>query len=70
MTPALSAGYATLRGLGVFVRDWTTHPAWTKRTAPEQQYYAAAYERLRFLAEWFFTGQCPFKDTALAFAPM
>ena len=56
--------------LSTFVRDWTTHPAWAKQTAPEQEYYDAAYERLHFLAEWFFSGQCPFRDPIVGFVPM
>jgi hypothetical protein len=39
-----------------FVRGWTTHPSWAERTAPEQEYYDAAYERLSDLAYWFFMG--------------
>jgi len=53
-----------------FVRDWTTHPAWAERTAPEQRYYDAAYERLFMLAAWFFDGDCPYTDPAQGFAPM
>ncbi len=53
-----------------FVRDWTTHPAWKERTAPGQDYYDRAYDRLFWLAEWFFTGHCPFTDPAWEFAPM
>jgi hypothetical protein len=56
--------------LGTFVQEWTTHPAWAERTAPEQGYYDAAYVRLFMLAEWFFTGDCPYTDPAQGFAPM
>lgn len=56
--------------LDAFVRDWTTHPAWTERTAREQDYYDAAYERLHALAYWFFTGDCPYLDPVKGFAPM
>jgi len=27
------------------VTAWTTHPAWTAKTAPEPDYYHQAYER-------------------------
>lgn len=53
-----------------FVRDWTTHPAWRERTAWEQDYYDAAYERLHALADWFFSGQCPYSDQAKGFAQL
>jgi hypothetical protein len=56
--------------VGWFVRDWTTHPAWAERTAPEQDYYDAAYERLGDLAYWFFSGDSPYTDPAKGFAPM
>ncbi|HEV2459141.1 MAG TPA: hypothetical protein VGS80_12330 [Ktedonobacterales bacterium] len=56
--------------VSTFVREWTTHPAWAERTAPEQGYYDAAYRRLFMLAEWFFTGNCPYTDPDQGFAPM
>jgi hypothetical protein len=56
--------------LSRFVRDWTTHPAWKDRTAPHQDSYDKAYERLNALADWFFTGVCPYKDPNKGFAPM
>jgi hypothetical protein len=56
--------------VGWFVRDWTTHPAWAERTAPEQSYYDDAYERVFMLAEWFFTGDCSYTDPDKGFAPM
>ena len=56
--------------VGWFVRDWTTHPAWAERAALEQDYYDTAYERLFLLAEWFFTGDCPYTDPAQGFAPL
>ena len=56
--------------VGWFVRDWTTHPAWSERTAQEQDYYDDAYERLFMLSEWFFTGDCPYTDPAKGLALM
>jgi hypothetical protein len=56
--------------VGPFVRDWTTHPAWQERLAPEQGYYDAAYERLDMLAYWFFTGDSPYTDPARGFTPL
>jgi hypothetical protein len=37
---------------------------------PGSQYYDSAYERLDLLADWFFSGQCPFRDPDEGFAPM
>lgn len=56
--------------VGTFVRDWTTHPAWHDTTRLEQDYYNDAYGRLHWLAEWFFTGDCPVTDPDRVFAPM
>ncbi len=56
--------------LSFFVRDWTTHPSWKETTAPEQDYYDRAYERLYMLAAWFFTGHCPSIDPDKGFASM
>jgi hypothetical protein len=53
-----------------FIRNWTTHPAWKDRTAPHQDYYDRAYERLHMLADWFFTGDCPYADPTKGFVPM
>lgn len=56
--------------LSFCVRDWTTHPAWAARTAPEQGYYDDAYERLDALASWFFTGAPLYSDIEKGYAPM
>ncbi|UOD29216.1 hypothetical protein INH39_27990 [Massilia violaceinigra] len=40
----------------------------TTRSAAEQVYYDAAYQRLGELAGWFFTGQSPWQDGAPSFA--
>ena len=53
-----------------WVRDWTTHPAWAKKTAAEQPYYDAAYEPLSDLAYWLFFGESPYLSGALAFTPL
>lgn len=56
--------------VSTFVRDHTSHPAWREKIAREPDYYDRAYERLFWLAEWFFTGRCPFLDPDKAFMPM
>lgn len=53
-----------------FIREWTTHPAWVKRTRLEQEYFDKAYERLHDLAFWFFTGMSPYTNDGPGFAPM
>ena len=45
-----------------FVIDWTSHEAWEKDRAREPEYFEKAYLRLRHLASWFFTGNCPWLD--------
>ncbi|HLG63866.1 MAG TPA: hypothetical protein VKY19_18130 [Ktedonosporobacter sp.] len=44
------------------VIGWTSHEAWEKKRAREPEYFEKAYERLRLLASWFFTGSCPWLD--------
>ena len=56
--------------VGTFVRDWTSHSAWSARKAREQNYYDEAYYRLFMLGAWFFTGRCPYADPDRGFAPM
>jgi hypothetical protein len=63
----LAEGFWTV---GTFVKGHTEHPAWDTKRAAEPEYYDAAYWRLHMLGEWFFTGQCPYKDPAVGFAPM
>ena len=63
----LAEGFWTV---GTFVQGHTSHPAWSAQKAREQGYYDAAYYRLFMLGEWFFTGQCPYKDPDRGFAPM
>lgn len=53
-----------------FVRDHTSHPAWSERTSRHPDYYERAYKRLEALAEWFFTGRCPYSNVESAFGPM
>jgi hypothetical protein len=53
-----------------FVRGHTSHPAWREKIALDPDYYDSAYERLDLLADWFFSGQCPFRDPDEGFAPM
>jgi hypothetical protein len=44
------------------VIGWTSHEAWEKMRAREPEYFKKAYLRLKLLASWFFTGQCPWLD--------
>ena len=53
-----------------FVRGYTSHPAWREKIARDPDYFDDAYERLDLLADWFFTGDCPFLDSDMGFAPM
>jgi hypothetical protein len=53
-----------------FVEGHTSHPAWKGKIAADQSYYDRAYERLRALADWFFTGQCSVRDPDEDLAPM
>jgi hypothetical protein len=48
--------------LSHFVRDWTSHNAWKQDVAREPDYFHKAYQRLNYLASWFFTGSCPWLD--------
>jgi hypothetical protein len=48
--------------LSTFVRDHTSHPAWEQTIAREPEYFSHAYARLDDLADWFFSGQCPWID--------
>lgn len=56
--------------VATFVEGHTSHPAWKKTIAVDQSYYDKAYERLRDLADWFFTGHCGYLDPEKHFAPM
>ena len=53
-----------------FARGHTSHPAWREKIALDPDYYDNAYERLDLLADWFFSGECPFRDPDEGFAPM
>jgi hypothetical protein len=53
-----------------FTKGHTSHPAWSDKIAREPEYYDKAYWRLFNLADWFFTGQCPYRDPDKGFAPM
>jgi hypothetical protein len=53
-----------------FVRGWTTHPAWGKKTQTEPQYYEDAYQRLDDLAYWFFIGESLYLNPEKGYAPM
>lgn len=53
-----------------FVKGHTSHPAWREKIVREPDYYDQAYERLFWLAEWFFTGQHSFRNPDVEFAPM
>jgi hypothetical protein len=46
------------------------HPTWKEMIAADPDYYDRANERLRDLANWFFSGRCGYKDPAKHFAPM
>lgn len=43
-------------------RDITAHHAWDKEYRQEPEYFNKAYERLYYLAFWFFERQCPWLD--------
>ena len=53
-----------------FTKSHTSHPAWSEKIARDPDYYDKAYDRLFNLADWFFTGHCPFLDPDTGFAPM
>jgi hypothetical protein len=56
--------------LATFVKDHTAHPAWRERIARAPTYYERAYRRLEDLADWFFSGSCPYQDPSRAFPPL
>jgi hypothetical protein len=56
--------------VATFVKGHTSHPAWRERSAREPTYYERAYRRLEDLADWFFTGSCPYQDRRRAFPPL
>ena len=48
--------------VATFVEGHTAHPAWKEKIAADPVYYDQAYQCLRDLADWFFTGQCGYLD--------
>ena len=46
--------------LSYFVEEWSQHPNFSRLYRNE--YYTAAYGRLRDLAYWFFYGESPYQD--------
>ena len=56
--------------VATYVEGHTAHPAWKEKIAADPSYYNRAYERLRDLADWFFSGHCGYLDPIKQFAPM
>lgn len=52
------------------IEGHTSHPAWQSKIATDPVYYEKAYERLRDLAQWFFSGECGYLNPAKQFAAM
>jgi hypothetical protein len=53
-----------------YIEGFTSHPAWSEKIAAGSGYYEKAYERLRDLAQWFFSGECGYLNPAKQFASM
>ena len=56
--------------LTFYARDVSNHPAWAATIAREPDYYAAAYQRLEDLAEWFFMGETGRPNPMAHFKPI
>lgn len=45
-----------------FVKEWSSHVNFRAKNKYSNDYFNQAYEIIYFLADWYFTGECPFTE--------